>query len=212
MWRVQPNRLMVILSIVIYILGDIRLAINTLEFAVSRSLFNSSLIPSFTNILFYNFIGKILYSKRAESELTSWNKSEQLLRPNLVQHWSRSLPPKDDIHNLLKSAGISGSRVSSFNIIRFQMAEFVFEHEPNFTNSLSTVSKIFTDLCDYDSTLRSVELQTNNRLDSYLLQVFFYAITTGIQIVARSTIFYNYNTKPASKTNSTIKSLAAKLF
>ena len=77
-----------------------------------QNQFNSELIYSATSVDLFHFIGKILYSKRAELETNDWKKCEQCLRKQVAKKWSRPFPPKDNVHDLLELANISGSRVS----------------------------------------------------------------------------------------------------
>jgi hypothetical protein len=68
-------------------LGDIRGALNSLEFSLLNNQSDTTLASSAYHFDYFHFIGKILYSKRAETASDEWSKCESLLLPDVAQKW-----------------------------------------------------------------------------------------------------------------------------
>ncbi|KAH7727297.1 CRE-HPR-17 protein [Aphelenchoides avenae] len=169
--------------------GDIRAALNAIEYSQTGSkLLHADSVQSPKHLDFFHFIGKLLYAKRAEAVDDKWTRAESLLR-NECRHLARDVPPKDDLNELLASSFMSGANV----------AGYVFEHEPKFTNDLKALKAVVDDIAHFNTLLASGEAYANPFLDKYLLEASLQWICSSIQrnlqVSARTVIYHNYKAK-----------------
>lgn len=106
------------------ILGDIRRALNFMHFTLST--FSSSAAKTdLQNLDHFHFLGKIMYSKRADRSTAEWDRCEKKLSKRANQKFGRPFPPKDDVNALiLRSYYLAGSSVSFRNIEMFRYVFF----------------------------------------------------------------------------------------
>ncbi|KAE9552215.1 hypothetical protein FO519_004559 [Halicephalobus sp. NKZ332] len=157
--------------------GDIRSAMNTVNFSTSEKAISQHLTSSINHLSTFHYIGKIMNAKRADVSSQNWRLSENLLKE---KQWARPRPPKDDINYLVEITRFTESR----------LADYVFEHEPNFCPSVDSGARVLRDLCELDAILNAVEFQMRPVVDHYYGEV-----------TIRSTIFHNYRSDENAKGN-----------
>uniref|UniRef100_A0AC35FG21 Cell cycle checkpoint protein RAD17 n=1 Tax=Panagrolaimus sp. PS1159 TaxID=55785 RepID=A0AC35FG21_9BILA len=148
--------------------GDIRSAINNIQFSTFNKSYKGGLATSVSHLNIFHYIGKILYAKRADSSTQEWRNTENKL---MVSKWKRQFPPKDNLNYLIDNCTISGSR----------LADFIHEHEPNFAPTITACSRVFRDICEYDACQPSYDYERSSMINKYYTD-----------ITVRTTIFNNY--------------------
>src|SRR4051812_33894527 len=88
---------------------------NAINFSFGSRKDSLCQFPS-NHLELFHFVGKVMYSKRAELASEMWTKSEQKLSPKSRKKFGRPFPPKDDIFELTSSAYVSGSFVRIIHI------------------------------------------------------------------------------------------------
>lgn len=115
------------------LIGDIRKALNIIEFRVngkkisckklsSTETKKSNKLKKSTNTMsyslvehydIYQYIGKIMYSKRLiDQECTKWTNIEKILLPKACQKFFRPFPPKENLSELAAANMLNGTLVS----------------------------------------------------------------------------------------------------
>ena len=173
--------------------GDIRSAMNTVNFSTSEKAISQHLTTSINHLSTFHYVGKIMHAKRADISSQEWRISENLLKD---KRWARPKPPKDDINYLVEITRFTESR----------LADYIFEHEPNFCPSIESGARVLRDLCEFDAILNTVEFQMRPVIDRYYGEVTFELQIIDskelFQVAIRSTVFHNYRTADESlKTN-----------
>jgi len=160
--------------------GDLRRAINTLAFysraitvgsiAVNRPKSANSNSSTPCHFDLFHFIGKVMYANRSTEPDGLWMRCERKLRVRLAPKFSKRFPPKDDLNWLVDSAAVSAPF----------LADYIFEHEPNFTPSISSFSSLLLSLCITDAASKHGNMEEIARLDKEFLEVSI-----------RATLYYN---------------------
>uniref|UniRef100_A0A7E4VL95 Cell cycle checkpoint protein RAD17 n=1 Tax=Panagrellus redivivus TaxID=6233 RepID=A0A7E4VL95_PANRE len=161
--------------------GDIRAAINNIYYSSTTKSFQKQLTENRHHLEAFHYIGKIMYSKRAEKADQNWRRSEGLLK---AESFRRPLPPKDDLNELAESDLFAGNRVS----------EYVFEHEPAFAPTISAAAAILRNCCEFDALYSQIDMSAMSMMDKYCKQ-----------IAVRSAIYHNF--VPKGSTSEAKKSL-----
>uniref|UniRef100_A0AC34FT82 Cell cycle checkpoint protein RAD17 n=1 Tax=Panagrolaimus sp. ES5 TaxID=591445 RepID=A0AC34FT82_9BILA len=147
--------------------GDIRCAINNIQFSTISKSYKGGLPTVVNQIPMFHYIGKIMYAKRLEASTQESRTTESKLA---VKKWRRVFPPKENLNNLIDNCQLSGDRLS----------EWIFEHEPNFAPSITACSRVFRDLSELDALRSNIDYDRISMINKY-----------SIDISVRTTIFNN---------------------
>lgn len=104
-------------------LGDIRKALNIIEFRINGKKKNSTgttaalKLKLLTNPIYehydiFKYLGKIMYAKRLDTENLKWTNLERILLPKARKKFARPFPPKENLSELAAANPISGSLVN----------------------------------------------------------------------------------------------------
>uniref|UniRef100_A0A914Z4Q6 Cell cycle checkpoint protein RAD17 n=1 Tax=Panagrolaimus superbus TaxID=310955 RepID=A0A914Z4Q6_9BILA len=147
--------------------GDIRCAINNIQFSTISKAYKGGLSTAFNQIPMFHFIGKVMYAKRLEASTQESRATESKLS---VKKWRRVFPPKEDLNHLVDNCVLSGEKLT----------EWIFEHEPNFAPSITACSRVLRDISEFDSFQSNLDWDHTSMFNRYCTE-----------ISVRTTIFNN---------------------